>query len=465
MNNTFLVTSHTDHIDSNSTFIVQDGFKDSGLKYLSLAMKKGAKKIVIPNKYKIEAQKIITENLAENLNIKYVEDCRLELSKLSAEAYDFPSLKLKIIGITGTKGKTSSTFLLYHMLKKLGYKVGLISGVHCQLGDEVIKSNLTTPQADFINWFLDKAVKNNYTHIVMEVSAQAITLKRVAHINFYGGLFTNFSSEHLEFYNNLDEYFQAKSQLINLIDKDGFFIINGDEDHYFKLNLKLREKVKTFSILNGDYKYNIENSNPVIIKFNNFTFKTNLIGSFNAINLAGIISILISMNLDISKTTNLLDDFKGVPGRMESYKLKNNSIAIIDYAHNPSSYASFFPTVRTLTKNLIAIFGCGGERDSARRPIMGEIASKYADQIILTTDNPRSEDAQKIAEEILSGIPIKEHHKVIIILDRAAAIKKAYELSYDKSLIALLGKGPDEYQEIGQNKFFFSDFKELANYF
>ena len=453
----FAVTNHTDYVGTGTTFVVQEGEKSSGLEYIDLAIAKGATKIVLPKGASWQAPKNIE---SKNIEIEYCDDTRYALSELSAQAYNFPASKLEIIGVTGTKGKTSSVFLLYHMLKKLNYKVALISGVYCEIFNERIKNSLTTPQPDFLHWFFDKAVKAGITHVVMETSAQAISLSRVAHIKFKVGLFTNFSSEHLEFYSDLEEYFLAKSQLRDLSEK---FIINID-DEWCK-RLANFDHVQKFSEVAGDFVYKVENVFPVSILFQNCVIKTNLVGKFNAANLAGVITVLVSFGIKLESLENILADFKGVPGRMEIYELANGAKGVIDYAHNPSSYASFLPTVRDLTKDLIVVFGCGGARDPKRRPVMGGLAATYADKVILTIDNCRDEDPEDIVKDILSGIDNNLKNKVTIVLDRSQAIKKAYELSNAGSLIAVLGKGPDEYQQIGKDKFFFSDYKELAKFF
>ncbi len=217
----FPVTSHTDYVTQGTIFVVQEGKKQSGNDYVRQAVQKGATKIIFGHT-NIDADLLL---FLKNSNIatEFVSDTRFELSKLSSAAYDHPASKLNIIGVTGTKGKTSSVFLIYHLLKKLNINVALMSGVYCEVGDLKIKSSLTTPQPDFIHWFLNEALSRGVTHVVMETSAQAFSLSRLAHINFNVGLFTNFSSEHLEFYQDLDEYFTANHIQISLIN---YLVIN-----------------------------------------------------------------------------------------------------------------------------------------------------------------------------------------------------------------------------------------------
>jgi UDP-N-acetylmuramoyl-L-alanyl-D-glutamate--2,6-diaminopimelate ligase len=466
----FLVTSHTDHVTHGTTFVVQEGQKKSGSEFVHQAVLSGASKIIFgKSNFDKELLLFLKTN---NIAIDFVNDTRLELSKLSAAAYNHPASKLNIIGVTGTKGKTSSVFLIYHILKKLNINVAIMSGVYCEVGDLKIKSSLTTPQPDFIHWFLNEAVIRGATHVVMEASAQAFSLSRLAHVHFTVGLFTNFSSEHLEFYKDLDDYFAAKLLLVNHIKENGFFVVNQDDQSYPKVINKFTDinpknlNLKTFSChsIDTDFYYEINNCFPVEISHQDLSIKTSLVGEFNAVNLAGVLSIVSSLGFPYNSLVNLLDDFAGVPGRMEKYALNNGAWAIIDYAHNPSSYESFFSAVSTLTNNLIVVFGCGGERDPARRPVMGRIAANYSSTIILTTDNCRSENPLDIIFDIKSGISDALQAKIIIEPDRARAIKLAYEISSAGSLISILGKGPDEYQEINGIKFYFSDVQEILKY-
>jgi UDP-N-acetylmuramoyl-L-alanyl-D-glutamate--2,6-diaminopimelate ligase len=466
----FPVTSHTDYVTNGTNFVVQEGKRQSGNDYVRQAVQKGAIKIIFGHT-NIDADLLM---FLKNSNIatEFVKDTRFELSKLSATAFDYPASKLNIIGVTGTKGKTSSVFLIYHLLKKLNIKAAIMSGVYCEVGELKIKSSLTTPQPDFIHWFLNEALIRGATHVVMETSAQAFSLSRLAHVDFNIGLFTNFSSEHLEFYKDLDEYLSAKLILAQHIKKSGYFIINQDDQSYQNIIDKLpmldlnNFNAQTFSskYQDANFYYQINNCFPVAISCQDLIINSFLVGKFNAVNLAGVVAVMCALGFKLDQLNDLLSDFAGVPGRMEKYALNNGAVAIVDYAHNPSSFESFFSTVRELTANLIVVFGCGGERDPARRPVMGNIAATYADTIILTTDNCRSEKPLDIISDIKEGVPKDLLYKVIVEVDRADAIKLACQLSKKDSLIAILGKGPDEYQEINGVKFVFSDVKEVLKF-
>lgn len=456
MNPIFKVTNHTKHVGPGTIFVVQNGDSYSGLDFVKEALQKGASNFIISKNDEIKFKKIV----GQDIKYQIVNDTRYSLSEISAKAYNYPADNLKIIGITGTKGKTSSVFLAYHGLKNLGYKVALISGVYCEIGNQKYKTGLTTPQPDFLHWFFDKAISENFTHVVMEVAAQALSLKRLEHIKFEAGLFTNFSHEHLEFYKDLNEYFKAKHLLLDKIKDKAKFVVNNDDAW---CSLISDPSVFRFSFnQKTNLKYNMVSDNPVEIKIGNINIKSTLVGEYNATNLAGVISLFKVLDICLDKTKDLFRDFSIIPGRMNSYNLANGSTAIIDYAHNPASFESFFAAAKKLSADIIVVFGCGGKRDQSKRSIMGNISERFASKIIITNDNPRNETPDKIANDIISGIIDKS--KVDVILDRDKAIKKAYEYSKSGSLIVILGKGVDDYQEIGSNKYYFSDTSEILKY-
>jgi len=277
----------------------------------------------------------------------------------------------------------------------------------------------------------------------MEVAAQALTLYRVYGIEFDGVIFTNLAQEHAEFYDSMEEYFAAKCLIFNQIKSDKPILINSDDTWGKK-------------ILEGS-------PNFIGCSFNNYTPFSSpaLVGDFNKYNIAAATLMAQKLMIDDQDIQESLNFFPGVPGRLEKYELPNGARAFIDYAHNPSSYNAVLSTMRPLTNHLIVVFGAGGLRDKTKRPLMGTVASKYADIIILTSDNPRTENAQDIVQNIIDGIPISKHTNVLIELDRERAIQKAYAVAHKESIIMVLGKGPDEYQEIGTEKYFFSD-KEVV---
>lgn len=458
------VTQNSNFVGQGSTFFAIKGHNFNGLDFIQDALQKGASKIVTDQEVSLELQNLIQSFNAELI---LVENALKELPLYASKAWNFPAKKLKIVGVTGTKGKTTTTFLLHHILKELGLKTAMISGVKNIILDFEFKSELTTPHADFVQAFLAACVEQGVEYVVMETSAQALTLHRVDAIEFDGAIFTNLSQEHAEFYSSMQEYFNAKKELFSRIKKNGAAIINISDDYGKNLYSSLEdlEDRQVFSLstsLNSDFVVQNAESSFQGLSFEilhqlNFykIFSKTLIGLFNALNCADAFALVLSLGFSAEKIIKAIETFNKVPGRMESYKLKSGALGVVDYAHTPSSYTEILSSLRKLTNNLIVVFGAGGQRDPVKRPIMGEIAGNYADKIFVTSDNPRTEDPDRIAQDIISGI--KDSSKVFKELDREKAIQAACKISDSESIVVVLGKGPDEYQIIGKEKFFFSD--------
>ncbi len=491
----FSVTAHTQHVGPGSTFVAIKGYKQDGIDFIAQAIEQGATKVVVDQQAQLpqETQQLITHN---NIQLIRVANTRKALAQLSAQAHKYPAQKLKIIGITGTKGKTSTSFLLHHLLKTADKKTALLTTVYNKINDTLLPTQLTTQQPDYLHTFFAACVQAGIEYVVMEVAAQALTLHRVDGINFDGIIFTNLAQEHAEFYDSLDEYFAAKCLILQQRKKDASVLINGDdlwgkrilENHsefipFNKDMLQSRsngfDKLTTngFIILINKFltfTLSLSKGRPAVSvealredwepvegfdregKINTFTCPA-LVGEFNKYNISAATLMGQKLNIDDAVIQQGLDTFPGVPGRLEKYELPNGARAFIDYAHNPSSYKAVLSTMRPLTNDLIVVFGTGGQRDKTKRPLMGAVASEYADTIILTSDNPRTESAHDIVHDIIDGIPDSKREQVLIELDRERAIKKAYNLAQKDSIIMVLGKGPDEYQEIGTTKYFFSD--------
>ncbi len=457
----FPVTSHTKHVGIGTTFVAIKGYKEDGVIYIPEALQRGASVIVL------EEHTILPEsikNLIENYNatIKYVSNSRRALAELSAAAYNYPARKLKIIGITGTKGKSTTTFLLEHIIKSAGYKIALLSTVKNRILDYDLPTQLTTQQPDYLHAFFNTCVDNNVEWVIMEVAAQALSLHRVFGLAFDAVIFTNFSQEHAEFYPDLDTYFAAKATIINQLKDSGIFVVNSDDNRVSLLHSTNKITVGFNNKPDVAISITKNNQNGLALtltqekSYSSF-FCKKLVGTFNAYNLAMAITVAQKISIQDFIIQEALTTFNGVPGRLEKYNLPNGATAFIDYAHNPSSYEALFSTIRPFTDNLIIIFGCGGERDVTKRPIMGSIAATYSDFIILTSDNPRSEDPEEIIRQIKAGILEQDLSKVLVEVDREQAILKAYERSKSTSILLLLGKGPDEYQLIKGIKYPFSE--------
>ena len=460
----FPVTCHTDHVGAGSTFVVIDGYKENGADYIPLALEKGACKIVVQTEAIIseEIQKKIVEKGA---SLHYVENSRKALAELSAQSLGYPAKKVRIIGITGTKGKTTTTYLVDHILKEAGYKTARINSGKSHLLGVAEQSPLTTPPADYLQYFFDRAVKHNVEWVIMEVAAHALMLDRTAGIEFDGVIFTNFEPEHLEFFKDAEDYFKAKLRIFEQLKPGAPALVNGD-DRWCTTITSLYPFIERFGLDN----LTLEKTALVDIGWEyrlSFTIPwqgrkqrvmcPGLIGRFNAYNIIGAVGLALELGVPMETIAAALYTFSGVPGRQDWYILANKAECIIDYAHTAASCEAILSLLRLRTGHLIVVFGAGGDRDHSRRPRMGSIAAHYADLIILTSDNPRSENPNHIIEDILSGIPKNKKNKILCEVDRAKAIYAAYSHSQQDSIIAILGKGAEEYQIIGDEIIPFSD--------
>jgi len=452
------VTSHTQHVGPGSIFVAIKGYKTDGVLFIEQAIERGAKTIVIQNDVQLSPELMLLLEM-HSIHLERYSDPRLALAELSAQAAGYPAKKLKIIGITGTKGKTTTSFLLAHILQHAGYKTALLSTVYNRIGNQQFKAPLTTAQPDYLHQFLALCVQAQVEYVVMEVAAQAFSLQRVAGIEFDGAIFTNFSQEHGEFYSSMDDYFAAKEQLFMQTKIGHPKIINHDNARCAHLELKYAVTTISFIDASVDFCARQNNQHTYVdfaVHSEQYESKQ-LVGNFNGYNALCVIALGKMLGLQPHIIQEGLRIFDTVPGRMEQYQLSNGVRAIIDYAHNPSSFTQILTTLKQMAPFVTVVFGCGGERDKTKRPIMGDIASTIADRIILTTDNPRSEQPHEIITDILLGVKDEHRHKVLIEIDREKAIKMAYAITPQEGTFCLLGKGPDEYQEVGGTKYPFSE--------
>lgn len=445
----FPVTCHTDYVQPGSTFVAIAGMSVDGVAYIPQAIKNGASVIVLAEDAQVSVD---TWRLMRDagVEVQRVPDTRKALAVLSAQAAGYPARQLKIIGVTGTKGKTTTTFLLAHVLQGAGKKVGLVSTVHNRIMDTIFPPALTTPQPDYLQQFLRCCVDAQVEYVVMEVAAQALSLHRVHDILFDGVIFTNFSHEHLEFYPTIDAYFAAKCLIFDQVKNGAPVLINMDDALSVPL---IQNQYKGFGFHGSTV---IKTEQPCTIMCDDVIIACPvLLGSFNCYNILGAARMALALGIRQQDVVSSLAYFSGVPGRLQQFSMPNGARCIIDYAHNPSSYEAVLSMLRAQTDDLIVVFGAGGQRDPHKRPIMGKIASTFADTVILTSDNPRTEDPLKIMEDIAAGIEHK--YKVIYEVDRQNAINLAYKKSRAGSIIAILGKGTDEYQIVGSQKKYFSE--------
>ncbi|HHT51281.1 MAG TPA: UDP-N-acetylmuramoyl-L-alanyl-D-glutamate--2,6-diaminopimelate ligase [Eubacteriaceae bacterium] len=430
----------------NSLFVAIRGYSVDGHDYIDLAIKKGAIAVVC---------EVIPEIKVEGVTYIQVKDSRMAQGFIANKFFKEPSKRLSLIGITGTNGKTSVVYIISRILEKWGKKTGNIGTLGNYIGENFTEAKNTTPEAIDLQRMLSQMVEQDIEYGVMEVSSHSLSLNRVVGNNYSIGIFTNLSQDHLDFHLTKENYFQAKSKLFNLTHKAN--IINGDDPYGIRLieKLKKHRDIPTYSygitnkcdflakdihIDNKGLSFLLEGEN---IKEN---FRIGIPGIFSVYNaMASIISCYIEqVPIDIIK--GALKEIKAVPGRLEVVDTNTPYSVIIDYAHTPDGLENVLKTIKTFSKNrLILVFGCGGDRDKTKRPIMGEIGARYSDFVIVTSDNPRSEDPHSIIEDILPGVeggncPYK------IIENRREAIREALSMGKKDDIILIAGKGHETYQ-------------------
>ena len=433
------------------TFVAIRGNTVDGHDYIEQAISNGATKIICEEgNYNIET--IIVENTTEYLKNYLVENYSKELSTL------------KLIGVTGTNGKTTTCFLTYQILNKLGIKTCYIGTIGCYLEDKQIELSNTTPDILELYNLLLKAKENNCQVVVMEVSSHSISQERIKGLNFEVCAFTNLTQDHLDYHKTMENYCNTKVELINYLKANGKIIVNTDDPYskYFICNKSL-----TLGTTGKDYKienYNLNNTYTDIsfkVKDKEYNIRTNLIGKFNIYNFLTSLALINNLNIEVEEILNVVSDIHAPDGRAEIIKV-GNSIAVVDYAHTPDAVSKIIDSFREVTKGkIITIVGCGGDRDPKKRPIMGSIASENSDYVIFTNDNPRTEDEKLIMEDILEGV---KKDNFIVEHDRREAIKKGLSILEDNDTLLILGKGHEDYQIIGREKIHLSDKEEVYKF-
>ncbi|MBT4594767.1 UDP-N-acetylmuramoyl-L-alanyl-D-glutamate--2,6-diaminopimelate ligase [bacterium] len=423
-------------------FVAINGTSSNGENFIAEAIKRGAIKIIVHKSFD-------KKNCIHGVDYKFVNDTRIALAKEAAKAARSPAKKLKIFAITGTKGKTTSAWMLEHIFKKNNFNPALLSSAENRILEKSESAPLTTLPADYIQQFLAEALRCGVTHVVMEVSSHGLSLKRVHGVEFEAIGFTNLARDHLDFYGTMEKYFAAKLEILDHLKPNGHSVVGISDDWgriFSDKSTKLGFRTDTF-----DHEFSCEHFKKIR-------------EPFNKDNAAMAIKLATAAGIDEIAAIESLKDFPGVPGRLQRHRMKNGATGIVDFAHNPVAMESVLAALREETDNLIIVFGCGGCKDHGRRPRMGAIASKYADKIIITNDNPRTEDPNVIAQEILQGIQLREQSKIIIELDRETAVSVAASNSQKESIVVLLGKGTETYQIIGTERLNFSDWNEITKF-
>lgn len=443
-------------IANNDVFIAIRGAVSDGHEFIEKAIKNGAIAIICDT---------FPDAIEVGITYVQVKDTNKAMAFMAANYFDNPSKNLKLIGITGTNGKTTIASLLYQLFKKAGFKVGLLSTVKILVDDKEYKATHTTPDSITINFFLNEMVAAGVDYCFMEVSSHGIHQKRTDALYFEGGIFTNLSHDHLDYHETFAEYRDVKKSFFDHLPKTAFALVNKDDKNGDVMLQNTQAKKRTYSLKSfSDYKAQIlENQlSGLLLKINDQEVWVRLIGTFNAYNLLAIYGAAIELGLESIEVLRLLSELESVSGRFQYIVSDKNITAIVDYAHTPDALENVLKTIndiRTKNEQLITVVGCGGDRDKTKRPIMADIATDLSDKVLLTSDNPRSENPETIIAEMETGVAPQNYKKTVSIIDRKQAIKAACQLANPNDIILIAGKGHETYQEIQGIRHDFDDMK------
>ncbi len=441
-------------VKPGAVFVAVKGTQVDGHKFIAKAIELGAIAVVC---------EVVPDEQTEGVTYVQVKDSHQALAFLAANFYGNPSRELKLIGVTGTNGKTTTTTLLHDVFTGLGYKSGLLSTVVNIIGQEEVPATHTTPNPIALNALLRRMVDEGCVYCFMEVSSHAIHQNRIAGLDFDIAGFTNISHDHLDYHKTFKEYIYAKKKFFDDLGSNAVAIINADDANGGVMVQNSKAAVKTMALKTvADYKVKIvENTfSGLVLKLNHHELWTNLIGGFNAYNLLLVFAVSVELGIEEMDVLRAISKLKSVEGRFEHLQSENGVVAIIDYAHTPDALKNVLATiqsVRTRNEQVITVVGCGGDRDRTKRPLMAEISALLSDKVILTSDNPRTEDPEAIINEMKVGVPADRSSKVMAITNREEAIKVACALAVPGDIVLVAGKGHEKYQEINGERFPFDD--------
>jgi UDP-N-acetylmuramoyl-L-alanyl-D-glutamate--2,6-diaminopimelate ligase len=452
------ITFDSRKVKKDTLFVATRGTATDGHKFIEMAIEAGAAAIVCEE---------VPEVMRENITYVKVANSTHALGFMACNYYDNPSGKLKLVGVTGTNGKTTTVTLLFNLFRALGNNVGLLSTVQNKINNTVIPASHTTPDALALNELLSAMVEQGCEYAFMEVSSHAVVQNRIAGIQFAGGVFSNITHDHLDYHKTFDEYIKAKKGFFDALPETAFALTNKDDKNGMVMLQNTKAKKYTYSLLNvADYKCKIiENHlNGLLLHINNQEVWVKLIGTFNAYNVTAVYAVAHLLKQDPINILTTLSNLNSVEGRFEYVKSSGGVIGIVDYAHTPDALKNVLETIkdiRTGNEQVITLVGCGGDRDATKRPIMASIACQYSNKVILTSDNPRSEDPEEILNQMQKGVDPFDAKKTLRITDRKEAIKTALSLAKKGDIILIAGKGHEKYQEIKGVKHPFDDLEIL----
>ena len=445
-------------IDNNALFVAISGTITDGHNYIESVIEKGAAAIVCER---------LPEVLKTGVTYIEVANSNQALAYIAANFYQHPSENLKLVGVTGTNGKTTVTSLLYQLFKKAGYKVGLLSTVKIMVDDTIYKTAHTTPDSLTINKYLKLMNDAGVEFCFMEASSHGIHQSRTEGLKFTGGIFTNLSHDHLDYHDTFAEYRDVKKAFFDQLSKDAFALSNVDDKNGLVMLQNTQAKKYTYALKTfADYRAQIlENEfSGLLLKLNDNELWSRLIGRFNAYNIVAIYGAAELLGLEKDEILRIISQLQNVSGRFEYLISDTRITAIVDYAHTPDALKNVLETInsiRTKNEQLITVIGCGGDRDKTKRPKMAHIASALSTKVIFTSDNPRSEVPETIIEDMEKGVVPQNFKKTLSITDRKQAIKTACQMAGAKDIILIAGKGHENYQEIKGERFDFDDYKTV----
>ncbi len=468
-------------VQQGDVFVAVKGLQSDGHLFINKAIESGAVAIVLEETlsmvanldnglkvYLEEQQRLLASSTTHSVAVIKVQDSAATLGLMASNFYGNPSAKLKLVGITGTNGKTTTVTLLYRLFRNLGYNVGLISTIENRINEEVIPTNYTTPDALELNKLLALMVERGCSHVFMEVSSHALAQHRVTGVTYTGAMFSNITHDHLDFHKTFAEYLKAKKMFFDNLGENAFALVNKDDKNGLVMLQNSKGKHYTFALNSmADFKAKIIANTFEGLELeiggvppNNQRVWFKLSGSFNAYNLLGIYAAAVLLGEDKHKVLEILSNIEPAAGRFDKVIGKNKVFAIIDYAHTPDALKNVLETIqktRSGKETVITVVGCGGNRDATKRPIMAKIACELSDKVILTSDNPRFEEPEAILEDMKKGIPQNAENKTLIITDRKEALAEAVKMAQPNDIILVAGKGHENYQEIKGIKYPFDD--------
>ncbi|MBP1223706.1 UDP-N-acetylmuramoyl-L-alanyl-D-glutamate--2,6-diaminopimelate ligase [Flavobacterium sp. 1355] len=445
-------------IEHDDVFVAIRGSLSNGHDFIEKAIQLGAIAIICDE---------LPTNIEKGITYIKVNDTNSALAYMAANFFGNPSEKLKLVGVTGTNGKTTIASLLFQLFEKAGFKVGLLSTVKIMVDQTEYNATHTTPDSITINYYLDEMIEAGVTHCFMEVSSHGIHQKRTEALHFVGGIFTNLSHDHLDYHPTFAEYRDVKKSFFDSLPKTAFALSNIDDKNGTVMLQNTVARKFTYALKSyADFKAQILESqlSGLLLKVNDNEVWVKLIGTFNAYNVLAIYGTAVELGMDKLEALRLLSDLESVSGRFQYIVSEGNITAIVDYAHTPDALDNVIKTIndiRTKNEQLITVVGCGGNRDKTKRPIMAKIATDLSDKAILTSDNPRNENPEVILDEMEKGVEGHNYKKVLRITDRKQAIKTACQLAQPKDIILIAGKGHETYQEISGVRHHFDDMETV----